>query len=80
MGLALLWLTRLDTTSDYATDILVPIILLGASAGAVVVPLNLIVRSAARSGSRCSSPCSHGDTTSPMASPTPSPAASPSPR
>ncbi|MCK9925118.1 MFS transporter [Frankia sp. AgPm24] len=43
MGLAMLWLTRLDDTSGYATDILVPITLLGASAGAAVVPLNLIV-------------------------------------
>ncbi|MCM3884363.1 MFS transporter [Frankia sp. R82] len=43
MGLAMLWLTRLDSASGYATDILAPIILLGASAGAAVVPLNLIV-------------------------------------
>jgi predicted MFS family arabinose efflux permease len=43
MGLSMLWLTQLDNDSGYATDILAPIILLGASAGAAIVPLNLIV-------------------------------------
>ncbi len=43
MGLSMLWLTQLDNDSGYATDILAPIILLGASAGAAIVPLNIIV-------------------------------------
>ncbi|AEH09389.1 MULTISPECIES: MFS transporter [Protofrankia] len=45
MALALFWLSRLGNDSDYATGILVPIILLGAGAGAAVVPLNIIILS-----------------------------------
>ncbi|MBX6391778.1 MAG: MFS transporter [Frankia sp.] len=45
MALAMLWLTSLDGDSSYAVDILAPLVLLGISAGAAVVPLNLIVLS-----------------------------------
>ncbi len=45
MALAMLWLSRLEADSSYPVDILVPITLLGAGAGAAVVPLNIIVLS-----------------------------------